>query len=200
MLRPGKFAFSLFLILGLTLSSSLLAETIYQSVDAAGNPVYSDTPTPNALKKQLEPLPSYSDQRIEKNKKASHTAVNDSGQATESPAAPVFDCKSFQVTQPEKEGTIWSNVGDINISLALKPSTLSDQKIVFLLDGKAVLTSNQLTAQLTGIDRGAHTLSAELRSADDKLLCSTPSVRFYLHQAIQTSPPPIPHIPHRNSQ
>ncbi|MGI2261096.1 DUF4124 domain-containing protein [Shewanella sp. GXUN23E] len=158
------------LLLTLALLSLPLQASVYRWVDEQGVVHYSDTPVEGAVIIELKEnthnkmvLPNLPDTPQEQADAVGY---------------------QLQITEPEQEATIRDNNGDFNVLAAITPQPPEGTRYQLLLDGQAWGTAQPRPVfQLTGIDRGEHTLSIKAYSAAGKLLASTPERIIYLHQA-----------------
>lgn len=162
--------------------SGIADARFYKSVDAEGNIVYSDTPTPGA--EQLTPPPISTVEGRPVAKDTSNDAQTSDETATEEPSKkPPTKYTKFSIVQPVKDDTIWSNEGAVPVSLKLEPplDTENGHSIWLYVDGKAVVRKSQSLVQpLSGIDRGTHRIRAEIRDEKRKTLKRTGDVTIHL--------------------
>ena len=92
---------------------------------------------------------------------------------------------------PKNDDTIWDNTGAVPVSLTLEPplDIENGHSIWVYVDGTAVVRKSQVLVQpLTGIDRGMHTIRAEVRDANRKTLKRTKNVTVHLKRASSQAP------------
>jgi Domain of unknown function (DUF4124) len=159
--------------------------TVYKWVDENGVVHYSDQPHPNAQKLQVEGVQTYKSTQLPFS-------------AGIPPAAPPADTgyKGCSIRQPTQDETL-QNTDQVAVSVETDPTTRPGDQIFATLDGSPVnngaATGNSFS--LSSVDRGEHTLAAQVRDSTGQVLCQTPSVTFYVHQASLTNPanPVRPH-------
>ena len=108
---------------------------------------------------------------------------------------------SFAISKPADNATIRNNPGNVSISLKLTPElNLQDgHTINIYLDGKLVKKRlKTLNITLDNVDRGSHSVKAEVRNKEGKILKSSASPRFHLHRISKLhnqpnafTPPPV---------
>ncbi len=179
-MKPFILNITLLLILLPAISS---AETIYQTKDAQGNPVFSDSPQKGAKEINLPPLQSYT--APEKN-----VAPKPTTKKTEKKQ---FKYTQLSIVEPQNEATIWSNPGIITGQASITPKIRMNDSLVILVDGKpATKVKGGSSFSLQGIDRGEHQLTAEIIDSKNQVLISSNPVTIYLHKAsIRTPAPPV---------
>jgi hypothetical protein len=172
--------------------SVALATTVYKWVDENGVVHYSDQPHPNAQKLQIEGVQTYSSRSAN----VPAPAASESDTKAES-ARPYQGCA---VAQPLDQQNL-PNAQSVFIRVQTDPTPRPGDRIYITLDGQG-LNGGQptgLSFNVTPIDRGAHTVQAQVRDNSGQILCQTPSVTFYVQQPNLFSPganPAVPGTPH----
>ena len=165
--------------------SSVAGARFYKSVDEEGNIVYSDTPTPGA--EQLTPPPISTVESKPVPKKSDEEANKTAEEGTEEDAKkPPTIYTKFSMVTPRNDDTIWDNNGSVPVSLALEPplDTENGHSVWVYVDGKAVVRKSLVLVQpRTGIDRGTHTIRAEIRDDKRKTLKRTNNVTVHMKRA-----------------
>ena len=97
-------------ILGCILAVGVVAQTVYETRDAEGVPVFSDTPSEGATKVQLKPLQTFTAPET--------TAPATSAQKKEldEPEIQQQTYTSLKITEPTPKGTVWSSPGVVRPS------------------------------------------------------------------------------------
>ena len=90
-----------------------------------------------------------------------------------------INTKKITIVSPKNEETIHYDNGKVTvkIDITLNPN----DKIILLLDGKEIAASEKFVFNLKNIERGAHTLQAQL-FAKDKLIGESKITTFFMHQ------------------
>lgn len=186
-------------LLALLLIPGIAEAVVCKTVDADGVVSYSEVPAAECP--QPVKLPDYSRYAPRPIKPRTPTAAPAAAAATERFSG--YD--SIQIVQPEANGTVRSNEGNVAVSLSLQPALQQGHRIKLFLDGGAVQGEFDGTAiQLSGVDRGSHSLRAVVSDAGGKRMGESPSVRFTLRKASiydpqrdrpGINPPPEPEHP-----
>lgn len=167
------------------LSASIATAQFYKSVDAEGNIVYSDKPTPGA--EQLTPPPISTVESRPAPEEPKTTDAKTGAENTEEPAKkPPTKYTKFSIVQPNNDDTIWNNTGAVPVTLQLEPplDIENGHTIWVYVDGQAVVRKSQSVIQpLSGIDRGSHKIRAEIRNDKRKTLKRTKNVTVHLKRA-----------------
>lgn len=165
------------------LCAGIASARFYKSIDEEGNIVYSDTPTPGA--EQLTPPPISTVPGAPKPKEPAEAKPGE--EAGEEPAKkPPTKYSKFTIVSPSNEATIWDNNGAVPVSLQLEPplDTENGHSVWVYVDGRAVVRKSQnLVQPLSGIDRGAHKIRAEVRDEKRKTLKRTRDITVHMKRA-----------------
>lgn len=173
----------------MVLSFSIQAE-LYKWVNKDGETVYSDTP-PNDTTEPIK-LPEISVTPAVKYKprqKPEQTSEKDTK---------AINYTDFKIQRPVNNAIIRDNPGNLSVSLSLQPDLAADHSINVLLDGQVLIQNHKrLSAQLNNIDRGSHSLSAQVVDKNGKVIISSNSVSFTLlrYSKLHNKPPPPPPAP-----
>jgi hypothetical protein len=168
----------LFTLISLACSVAF-ATTVYKWVDDNGVIHYSDQPHPNAQKLQVEGVQTYS----------SNAASVRAPAESESGSTPPNPYKGCAIAQPLDQQNL-PNAQSVFVRLAADPAPRGGDRIYITMDGQG-LNGGQptgLSFNVTPIERGSHTVSAQIRSPDGTILCQTPNVTFYVQQPGLFSP------------
>lgn len=97
----------------------------------------------------------------------------------------------FSIASPEQNETIRSNEGIVNFSFFITPALDAGHKIAVTLDGQKLkdkLSSTQFS--LKDLQRGSHTLKADIVDDQGQTLASTNAVSFHLRKHSILPPKP----------
>lgn len=109
------------------------------------------------------------------------------------PIAPVLAQSSafgIAITSPQNEETIHDNTGSVPVSIAIQGSGLPEHSSIrVLLDGRPYGAARYgASFTLEGVERGEHTLQAQVVDAAGKTVLSSDTVTFYMWQASRLFP------------
>jgi len=176
------------------LAPGLAQAVVCKTVDADGVVSYADVPAaecPKAIK-----LPDYS--RYAPREIPSSAVDESSAQGGTAESQPFTGYRSIRIVQPEANGTVRNNLGTVQVSIALDPVLQEGHRIKLYLDGGAVPGEFDVPSiEVSGVERGTHSLRAVVSNASGKRLGDSPSVRFTLRQTTRfdrakTEPNPSP--------
>lgn len=168
----------LFTLISLACSVAF-ATTVYKWVDENGVIHYSDQPHPNAQKLQVEGVQTYSSRSAS----VREPAESESASTTPNPY------KGCAIAQPLEQQNL-PNAQSVFVRVAADPVPRGGDRVYITMDGQG-LNGGQptgLSFNVTPIDRGSHSVSAQIRSPDGTILCQTPNVTFYVQQPNLFSP------------
>ncbi|SDL48812.1 protein of unknown function [Modicisalibacter muralis] len=180
---------SMCLMLGLCLPlAGLQAASVYRSVDAQGNVIFTDKPIENSERIELEPLtvvPSpepLSSIPADSDEAADDAASGDSAGAVSGPFMPY---STFRIVSPQDEQTLPTGVaGNVQVELEIDPDLRDDHRVRLLLDGEISQSAMHTKAfMLTNLDRGEHRLRAELLDASGNVRHRSAPITLYVQRA-----------------
>jgi hypothetical protein len=107
----------------------------------------------------------------------------------QTPVEPFTGYVSATISQPASDGTVRSNEGRVPVSLDLQPVLQPGHKVRWVLDGIQIQPSFDVSsAVLTGVERGTHSLSAQVLGEQGAVLYSAGPVSFTLRKASAIKP------------
>lgn len=166
------------LLMTLALSCTAQAE-VYKTIGPDGTVIFSDQPAPDAEKVRLPPVPTYTAPKLPP--PAESAPAGEQGDAGQAAAY-----KTFALASPAgPEATVRDTAGNISVRVKIDPALQAEagHRIQFLLDGVAQgepVAAVGLTFQ--NVDRGSHTVSAQLLDAGGNVLRTTNTVTVFLHR------------------
>jgi len=181
----------LVLVALLSLTSLVAADPLYKWVDDQGNVHYSDKPQPGAKKINLPPPSTYtapvgapgagtgpvhenSDTRFRDRemKRQQKQLQGDDQQAAYT---------RFEIGSPSANETLW-NVTSITVSVTVAPGLKDGDRVTITLDGATqTVTGTSATFDGLDLDRGEHSVSANLQAADGTMMVAQP-VTFFIQR------------------
>ncbi|MEJ2059827.1 MAG: DUF4124 domain-containing protein [Gammaproteobacteria bacterium] len=178
-----------YLLIALLLVAQPALATIYKWTDQYGNTVFGDNP-PDKSKATPVDLPPITTV-------PALPASEQGSQGSAPPASPTSKTeattyKSLEVTHPKNDSAFWDGAGNVEINVTLEPALnirVGDQ-IELYLDGKLVNKGSNTTYTVTNVDRGTHTVHAEVVDAKGDSLLKSSTVTFTLHRHSILHPKP----------
>lgn len=171
------------LVAGLALGlSSAQAQTIYRTTDAQGNVVFTDNPARGGEEVQLEPLtvvPGPESATLAPRER------RDGEAARPAPGQPFMPYDRFSIVAPDDGSTLPTGAaGNVQVELGIQPALRDDHRVRLLLDGRISQSAMHTdTFLLNNLNRGEHTLQAELLDAGGAVRHRTEPVTLYVQRA-----------------
>jgi hypothetical protein len=155
-------------LLCVSLSASAAA-TLYKWVDEQGVVHYSDRPQPGAEKIHVNAAQTY--------KAPPAPTVDTSHKPT-----PAASYSHVAIASPIAEQVFLNTAGSVPVAADVQPALSPGHQLWFLLDGSRVegLSPTSTSATLDNIDRGQHTLAAQVSDAAGNTLITSAPVTFYV--------------------
>lgn len=168
------------------------AGAIYRTVDEDGNVVFTDVP-PKETSKAVK-LDNHNDYTPP----AAETAPRNTGGTgwladedadQQDTAHPGYS--SITIAHPGDDAAVRENAGNLTVTIESEPAldTNLGHSIEVLLDGESAATADGASVTLTNIDRGTHTLSANIVDSSGSVLGSSGTVTFHMLRYSQLNPP-----------
>lgn len=185
--QPLTLVASLAALMALLAGVAAASTTVYKWIDEDGVVHYSDQPHPNAQKLQVEGVQTY---------KPTDSGSSPLGGIPPAVVPSETGYRACTIQQPAQDQTV-DNSDRVLISVSTDPNTHRGDQIFVTLDGAPVnngaATGNSFS--LSSVERGAHTLAAQVRDNTGQVVCQTPSVTFYVHEPSLANPvnPVRPH-------
>lgn len=97
---------------------------------------------------------------------------------------PLSLCASISITQPTDQQTFVNNTqGDVKVIVDIQPALHTGEQIQLLLDNQSMGTTQTTTEfNLNNIDRGQHTVQAEIINAANKVIASSDTITFFMQR------------------
>ena len=164
----------------LTTAASPLVAQVYKVVDEDGNVTFTDKPPADGSKPiDLAPIsiieaPTY--------EKAPVATEEDEAEKEMSLGYMRRVYRDFAITSPAQEESVWKPDGPIAVTWGARTDLQPGMNVTLYLDGKRHTTTAQPMVPLSGLDRGEHTLKAELRDSRNRVVTTSETVTFFVRQ------------------
>ncbi|MBB3230806.1 DUF4124 domain-containing protein [Halomonas stenophila] len=174
------------LVLGLSVSLTAGAETIYRTTDAQGNVVFTDDPDRGGEAVELDPL------TVVPSREVRAPSLSPVVQGEEAPSAagtapgqPFMPYDMFSILAPENQATLPTGAaGNVQVRLGIQPALREDHRVRLLLDGRVSQSAMHTdTFLLSNLNRGEHQLQAELLDATGAVRHRTAPLTLYVQRA-----------------
>jgi hypothetical protein len=158
---------------------------VYKWVDANGEVHYGDLPPPGGDAKLMD-LPDYSRYAPRPLPAAGDTGSRESKAQPVPAAAGAANPESYDVlriTQPAANATVRGAEGNVNVQLAIAPALGEGHYVTFTLDGRSLGKRVRGTSfDLSGIERGTHSLRALIVDGEGRQVAASDPVSFTMRQ------------------
>jgi len=153
------------------------AETVYKTVDAEGNTVFSDAPSEGAEEIKIKKAQAINPPKARSFKLSPEEDISKK-----------FNYTKLVIASPENNSTVHGGDGNVTISVTLEPELTEKDVIVLFMDGKEMLSGRAPQFLLENVDRGTHSISVVVKNEDDKVLKRSAKVTFHVRRIAQLSP------------
>lgn len=189
-MKKPLFALHLALTLVVITIPLMLQAAVYKHVDSEGRLIkYSDQPQHPGDKPLDMPKPSmeYKSEKAEKQPVPKRTITKEKNKEKQSEenSKAVVAYAAVAIVKPDNEEAIRANGGSFSVELASQPEldAKSGHRYVIMVDGKKHAESNNARLTLQNMERGAHSISAEIRDSSNNVLASSSSKTIYVLRA-----------------
>ena len=150
---------------------------VYRSLDADGNVVYTDKPSPDA-------------EEIKIDKVQTIPAGADNFEYTPPEKPAVGDYTKLEIVNPENDHVFTGNTGEVIVSVVIEPelNTKRGDRFILTMDGKKVADSTSTSFSFTNLDRGTHTVEVHATNKNGRYLMSSAPVSFTIKRTSVLNP------------
>lgn len=164
----------IFFLILLILATGTANAELYKWKDAQGNTVYGDTP-PHNVKAEIvtpPPLTTYP---------APQATPGAAPAARPAPGKDDISYSGLRILSPANDEAVRSNTGEITVQVQTTPSFVADtgHRIRLYLDGREVAVHASTTLTITDVERGTHSLQAELVDTDGRSVVKSSTIQFH---------------------
>jgi len=164
-------------------SSSLLAQ-VYKVVDENGNVTFTDIP-PGDGSKPVD-LPGLSVIETPEFAPTARQAAEAAGADAEAPEETLRSLRQsfrdFEIISPQSEESIWSPDGPVSAAWRTSNALRDGMQVMLFIDGNLQATTTQAMVPLVGLERGEHTISAEIRDQRNRTIATAQPITFFVRQ------------------
>lgn len=159
---------------------------IFKHIDAKGNVTFTDISTKKNEKPHVVPPPAmtyHSTNPSETAPESNPSSTNTTEETTDSDAT---SYRSLVISSPENNTVIRANGGSFSLELTAEPNldTSTDDQFSIILDGQPHQLSKSNAVVLSNIERGPHTLQAQILNAENTVLVESEIINV---QILRTS-------------
>ncbi len=166
----------IFLLLLLSVTSSVASKEVYTWVDDSGVQNFSDTPRPDSAQLLIPNIKSDTNSALSTKTLSAPQSKSTNNQERAVPL--VIDTLS-----PSDGETIRNNNGEISVNIGLSRALSNTEQLQLLMNGQPVgAPSTKTVWHLKNLDRGTHRFSIQAVGSG-KVIASSSVVTVYLHRA-----------------
>lgn len=164
----------------LTITASPLMAQVYKVVDENGNVTFTDKPPADGSKPiDLPPIsvieaPTY--------EKAPEVTEDDGAEKEMTLGSLRRLYRDFAITSPAQEESVWKPDGPVTVTWNARTQLQPGMKVTLYLDGNRHTTTTLPMVPLSGLDRGEHTIKAELRDSKNRIVSTSETITFFVRQ------------------
>lgn len=165
---------------------------VYKHVDSEGNLIkYSDQPQKPGDEPLKMPKPAIEYESEKSSIPAPRRSANQPKRKEKQPEKAerkaVLAYSAIAILKPDDEEAIRANSGVFPVEIASQPAldASSGHRYVIIVDGKKHTENTSNKFNLENMDRGAHSISAEIRDNDGNVLVSSSSKKIYVLRAFR---------------
>ena len=171
------------LVAVLTLLPGLASAVICKTIDAEGQVSYADVPAaecPQPMK-----LPDYSRYAP----RLIPGTATEAAPPAEAGAARFTGYTSMTIVRPKPGDSVRNNEGKVTVAIVLEPELQPGHRVTLLVDDRPLsATFDSVAVELSGVQRGTHSLRAVVADASGKRLIESSPVDFTMRQASRLEP------------
>ncbi len=161
---------TLIFILSVVLASTTAVADVYRAVDEDGNVIFSDHPSPDAKKVEVEATNLIAPVKL---KPVTSTTTSKESK---------FKYELLQITTPEHDTTL-RNISDLSIAVQLVPALQEQHKIQFTDNGTPLKDpARSLAIRLSDVARGTHQFQAQVLDEKGAILITSAAVSVHVHK------------------
>lgn len=167
----------------IAITTGPLTAQVYKTVDEDGNVTYTDQPPKDGSEPiELRPI-SIIEAPIYETKPQAVEADAEGDTGKEMSLRNLRkNYKDFAIVSPRQEESIWHPDGPVTVAWSAGNQLQVGMKVTVYMDGiKQVTTSDQIIP-VSGLDRGEHTVMAELTDAKNRKIATTQPVTFFIQR------------------
>ena len=190
-LITDKTLFMILLIMVLAIPSGSASAQVYKVVDENGNVTYTDQP-PGDGSKPVELAPISVIETPEYQKTARELAAEAEAEARAQGKEPEAKEESlrtlraryrdFAIISPQQEESVWSPDGPVSVAWGTGTQLMPGMKVTVTVDGKRLAIGTDKLIMVPGLERGEHTVGAELTDSRNRRIATAEPVTIFVRQ------------------
>jgi len=178
-----KILFSILVAIALAITASPLAAQVYKTVDEDGNVTYTDQPpSDGSAPIKLRPISVIEAPIYEKAPRADEEGAEGEGGKEMSLKYLRKNYKDFAIVAPQQEESVWHPDEAITVAWNVGYQLQEGMNVTVYVDGALQATTTEQIIPVSGLDRGEHTVTAELKDARNRKIATAKPVTFFVRR------------------
>lgn len=167
-------------VLFLALTATPLTAQVYKIVDKDGNVTYTDQPPKDGSKPiDLKPISVVETPKYEVPPKKA-AAGEDGQQMSVRELRRMY--RDFAIVAPQSEESIWHPEAPITVAWSTGAPLQKGMSVSISVDGKLQASTENRAIPVADLDRGEHTVTAELKNARNQRIATAEPVVFFIRR------------------
>ncbi len=167
--------------ISLLISATQLSAQVYKVVDKDGNVTYTDqAPADGSAPIELQPISVIEAPTYETAPASTEADAEDAKEMSFSQLRRNYS--DFAIVSPQSEESVWRPDGPISVAWNAKNALQEGMQVTILVDGKKHSSTTQQMVAVADLNRGEHTVTAELRDAKNRVVAKAGPVTFFVRQ------------------
>ena len=160
-----------------------LTAQVYKSVDEDGNVTYTDqAPKEGAKPVKLRPISVIEAPTYQVKPKPSEASAEGEDGKEMSLKYLRKNYKDFAIVAPQADESVWNPQDFITVAWNVRYQLQPGMQATIYVDGKQQATTTEQIISVTGLERGEHTVTAELKDAQNRRVATADSVTFFIRR------------------
>ena len=183
-LMTYKTLLTLLVASSLAIMVSPLAAQVYKTVDKDGNVTYTDKPPVDGSKPMdLPPLSVIETPEYGKTARQEAEEAEAAGVQKDVPLKTLRNnFRDFAIISPLQEESVWRPDGPISIAWSSSNQLIEGMRVQIFLDGQQQANTTAPMIPVSGMDRGEHTVTAQIKDARNRTIATAEPITFYIRQ------------------
>ncbi len=167
----------------LLMTADPLFAEVYKTVDENGNVIYTDRPPGDGSAPMDLPELSVIEAPVYQKTARQAALEGEKGGETEVTLKSLRQkYRDFAITSPTNEESIWSPEQAIPVAWSVTNPLAAGMTVTLSVDGKEQVPTTQPIIPVADLERGEHTLTAELKDANNRRVATAQPVTFFIRQ------------------
>jgi hypothetical protein len=165
------------------MTTSPLTAQVYKTVDEDGNVTYTDQPPKDGSKPiELRPISIIEAPTYETAPRADEAAAEGEDGKKMSLKYLRKNYQDFAIVSPRPEESVWHPDGPVAVAWNARYQLQIGMKVTVYMDGNKQVTTTDQIIPISDLDRGEHTVTAELTDSRNRKIATAQPVTFFIQR------------------